>query len=66
MYQTVASDGCVFGDYEPREEPYKFNMPDQKVPSIFLAKGIYKIKITYTADSHEELLSFEEVDFKID
>ena len=47
------------GTFGPKSEPYVHALPERLIPEIPLAKGRYKIKISYFADNLDEVLHTE-------
>ena len=43
FWKNVGIDSVVLGDYAKRDEPYKFVMPRQVVPTMLMAKGDYRV-----------------------
>lgn len=49
-FQKVGVDTVEMGSYE--QGHHAFTMPEAKIPNMYLAKGRYKIDVTYSAKSH--------------
>ena len=63
-YVNVGMDSIELGTFDVGKHEYE--LPHQEVPSTSLAKGLYKVQITYTAENlPEQILRKETVEFKI-
>jgi len=65
MWKAVGDDTIDLGSYEAQAEPFHFDLPKQVVPSTVLAKGAYRVQITYSAANVATPLYEQEVTFKI-
>eukprot|EP00522_Entomoneis_paludosa_P013161 CAMPEP_0172451886 /NCGR_PEP_ID=MMETSP1065-20121228/9725_1 /TAXON_ID=265537 /ORGANISM="Amphiprora paludosa, Strain CCMP125" /LENGTH=167 /DNA_ID=CAMNT_0013203857 /DNA_START=74 /DNA_END=577 /DNA_ORIENTATION=- len=63
-YMTVNHDTLVLGSFVTAG-PNQCDLPPNVVPSTAMAKGTYRIHITYTAENIEGLLREETVEFCI-
>lgn len=60
-YKQVAKTGGIpiksreveIGDYEPREEEYTYDFPEDTTPGGFLLRGNYPVTLTYYVDGEE-------------
>ena len=65
-YQKVGVDEVPMGDYFPTNESQSFELAKAKIPNLYLARGKYRIDLSYTAQSHpgEALLQIKH-DFEV-
>ncbi|KAL1523080.1 hypothetical protein AB1Y20_018040 [Prymnesium parvum] len=65
IWKRVKTDVLSMGTFPPKLRPYSYQMPKAEIPTAALACGSYRLRITYTADNHDGVLSEEEVDFVV-
>lgn len=60
IWKKVGSEELAMGDYKASSTPHQFKMPRAVIPEISLARGVYTVRIVYTAESHPDVVLHEE------